>query len=93
MTDVLLGLVGDAVAGDAEPAQAHQEEDRSRDVDEAVEPVDVLHEGRVAEEQGMGFGLEEDVQTLLDGDELQGMLACDADGVLLKCDRGDRAAE
>ena len=93
LTNVLLGLVGDAVAGDAEPVQVHEEEDRSGDMDEAVEPVDVLHEGRVAEEEGLDLGLPEDVKTLLDGDELQGMLTCDVDGVLLQCDRGDRAAE
>ena len=85
--DMLLGLVGDAVTGDAEPVQVHEEEDRSGDVEEPVEPVDVLDERRVAEEEGLDCGLEEDAKTLLDGDELQGMLMC------LQCDPGDCAAE
>jgi len=66
---MLLGLVGDAVVGDAEPVEVHQEEYRSGDVNEDVEPVDVLHEGWVVEEEGLDLGLEEDVQTVLDGDE------------------------
>jgi len=93
LTDTLLGLVGDAVTGDAETVDVYQEEDRSGDVDEAVEPVDVFHEGAVAEEEGLDLGLEEDAQTLLDSDEVQGMLTGDVDGVLLQCDRGDRAAK
>jgi len=78
-------LVSDVVTGYAERVQVHEEEDRSGD--EAVEPVDVLHEGRIVEEGGLDLGVEEDVQTLFDGDELQGMLTGNVDGVLLECDR------
>ena len=60
---------------------------RSSRVCEAAEP---FHEGRIVEEGGLDLGVEEDVTSLLDGDELQPMLArnVDVDGVLLQCDRG-----
>ena len=62
--------------------QEYEEEDRARDVDEAVDPVRPVEEQRVLQEPALDVEFEEDVEALLEVNELQGMSAGDVHGAL-----------
>lgn len=82
-----------ALAARGEVVEGNQEEDGSGDVDERVDAVDPVEQGRVVEEPLLDRELPEDVQALLEVDDLQSMLASDVDGALDESEGGEGASD
>jgi len=70
-----------------------QKRDRARDVDERVNTVNPEQEGDVLEEEGLNGDFVEDVETLLQSNDLEGVGTGDLDGTGSHGDGRERTAE
>lgn len=73
--------------------QPDEECDRAWDVDERIDTVDPEQECGVLQEEGLNLEFMEDMQTLFQSDDLEGMCARDFDSAGGHGDGGEGAAE
>ena len=83
----------EAVAGRRVVEKEDEEEDGTRDVDEGVDAVGPVHERGMFEEPVLDGEFPEDMETLFEMDDLQGVTAGDVDCVLDHSHGGKGATE
>lgn len=90
---ITTAVLDKSIARDGVVVQPDQERYGARDVDERVQPVDVRHETRIRHEELLDGDFPEDVQSLFQLDQLDGVSACDVYCALHQSDCCECTAE